>query len=195
MIWQVIEILCNEKQNPIHNATRKLAISGVMVYEFRITKYDPAHRNQHGAYMRDEWTAVVDIGRKFSGVVLTSVEYERVETAYVTAAVEFMHECGVSALFVVGLENYAGIKLQFDEGASLNLIQVGEVVRQVLRGDYWCRLEAGEAFVHIGYDYYMYIRVPMNCPNALAHVQQLGLFPETFCSPYHEQNRRTKSQT
>jgi hypothetical protein len=32
--------------------------------EYRVTKYDPAHRDSTGVYFRDEWTSVSDIGRE-----------------------------------------------------------------------------------------------------------------------------------
>jgi hypothetical protein len=77
------------------------------VFEFRVTKYDPAHRTRRGAYTRDEWTSVSDIGRAFSGVVLTEAEYRRVEDAYTTAGVAYLREAGLPSLAVAGLENHA----------------------------------------------------------------------------------------
>lgn len=64
------------------------------MFVFRVTKYDPAHRDRHGAYTRDDWISVSDIGRAFAGVVLTETEYRRVEDAYTTAAVAFLREAG-----------------------------------------------------------------------------------------------------
>jgi hypothetical protein len=91
------------------------------VFEFRVTKYDPAHRDARGAYTRDEWTAVSDIGRAFGGVVLTEPEYRRVEDAYVTAAVAFLREAEVPSLAVAGLENHAAVPLPFAEGYSFTV--------------------------------------------------------------------------
>ena len=70
--------------------------------EFRVTKHDPAHRDRHGAYRREEWTSSSDIGRESAGAVLAESEYQRVEDAYV--AVEFLREAGVPARSVAGLE-------------------------------------------------------------------------------------------
>lgn len=175
------------------------AAEGLRVFEFRVTKYDPAHRDHRGAYTRDEWIAASDIGQVFAGVVLSEAEYRSVEDAYVTAAVTFLREAGVLSLTVAGLENHAGVHLPFAEGASLGLAQIGEVVRQLLRAEFWCRLESARAFVHVGYDYYMYVGVPVACPGAVALARQLGLFPEPFESPYREQRHsepisRNKSQ-
>ncbi|AWM35889.1 hypothetical protein GobsT_63800 [Gemmata obscuriglobus] len=156
------------------------------MFEFRVTKYDPAHRDSRGAYTRDEWIAVSDIGQAFGGVVLTEAEYRRVEDAYVAAAIAFLREAGVEALSVAGLENHARVPLPFADGSSLGLAEAGGVVRRLLRAEFWCRLEGAGAFVHVGYDYYMYVGVPVACPGAVADARQLGLFPEPFRSPYHE---------
>jgi hypothetical protein len=146
--------------------------------------YDPAYRDRRGAYTRDEWTSVGDIGRVFAGVILTEPEYKRIENAYAEAAIAFLTEAGISTLAVAGLENHAAARLSFAEGSPLELAEVGEVVRRVLREEFWCRLEGAGAFVHIGYDYYMYVSVPGPCSNAAALSRDLGLFVEPFASPY-----------
>jgi hypothetical protein len=159
------------------------------VFEFRVTKYDPAHRNHRGMYTRDEWTSAGDIGRPFGGVVLTEAAYRQVEDAYATVAVAFLREAEVPSLAVAGLENHAAVPLPFAEGSALGLAEVGEVIRRVLREEFWCRLEGAEAFVHVGRDYYMYVGVPRPCPDAEGSARQLGLFVEPFRSPYREQRQ------
>jgi hypothetical protein len=156
------------------------------VFEFRVTKYDPAHRDARGAYTRDEWTAVCDIGRTFNGVMLTEAEYQRVEDAYAATAIAFMREAGAPSLTVSGLENHAGLALPFENGTVLALTEAAEVVRRVLREEFWCRLERAGAFIHLGWDFYMYIGASGPCPCAAALARQLGLFVEPFQSPYHE---------
>lgn len=155
------------------------------MFEYRVTKYDPDLRDGV-AYLRDEWTSFSDIGQSFNGVVHTESEYQRVEDAYATAAVAFLREAGVVSLSVCGLENHNTIPLTIREGSALSLAQIGRVVRRILREHFWCRLEGVRAFVHIGWDYYMYIGVPVLCPGAISLARQLGLFPESFRSPYRE---------
>ena len=46
-------------------------------FQFRVTKYDPRFRDPSGAYMREEWTAVSDIGRTFGGVTLLPTSQRR----------------------------------------------------------------------------------------------------------------------
>src|SRR6516225_9224123 len=109
------------------------ASGGRAVFEFRVTKYDPAHRDARGAYTRDEWTSVGDIGRTVAGAVLTESEYQRVEDAYTAAAVAYLREAGLAAVMVSGLENYASASLPFAEGSRLGLSEAGAVVRRLLR--------------------------------------------------------------
>lgn len=156
--------------------------------EFRVTKYDPIHRDARGHYKRDEWTSASDIGKTFAGVVLTEAEYQRVEDAYATVAVAFIQEAEVHSLAVDGLENNADVLVPFSEGSLLGLEVIGSVVRRMLREEFWCRLEGAGAFVHIGRDYYMYIGVPYPCPDEQMLAQKLGLFVEPFASPYIEQS-------
>jgi hypothetical protein len=158
---------------------------GNAVFEYRVTKYDPARRDASGAYTRDEWTSVSDLGRAFGGAALTRAEYERVEDAYAAAALAFLREGGVPGLSVAGLENPFAAKLDLTDGSSLSLERAAHVLRRVLREEFWCRLEGAGGFVHVGYDYYMYVGVPRRCPAAEQAARGLGLFPEQFRSPYH----------
>ena len=156
--------------------------------EYRITKYDPSFRKPAGAYTREEWISVNDVGRSFAGVTLTREEYERVEGAYVEAAIAFLREAGVYALTVEGLENQRGQVLNFREGSLLPLEQVGDVLRRILREEFWCRLNGVGGFVHVGWDFYMYVGVRCPCPAAQVRATELGLYVEEFSSPYNEQS-------
>jgi hypothetical protein len=49
------------------------------VNEYRVTKYNPAFRDQSDAYTKAEWTCFKDIGRTYSGVLLTAEEYQGVD--------------------------------------------------------------------------------------------------------------------
>jgi hypothetical protein len=80
------------------------------VNEYRVTKYNPAFRNDYGPnagagwnpavridaapFTKFEWTTFKEIGETFSGVVFTREEYDRVEDAYVQAAGAFLRESG-----------------------------------------------------------------------------------------------------
>jgi hypothetical protein len=152
--------------------------------EYRVTKYDPALRDAHGAYIADEWILFKQIGSVFGGVVLTEGEYLRVEQAYINSAIAFIREGGLNSLTVEGIENHKRLALEFGEGSVLSLDRIGDVIRQMLREELWCRLEGQGGFVHIGWDYYMYIGVPHRCPKAELLTEGLGLYPERLSSPY-----------
>jgi hypothetical protein len=152
--------------------------------EYQITKYDPMLRDATGANTREEWTSFSDIGRSFGGIVLTQLEYRRVEDAYVAVALSFLRESGQISLTVRGLENKCNYPLEFGEGSILGLEQLGSVIRLVLREKCWCRLEGPDCYLHFGWDYYMYAGLPGPCPASQELAKQLGVFLEEFSSPY-----------
>ncbi len=157
--------------------------------EYCVTKYDPIFRDSKGVYSREEWTSATDIGRSFGGSVLTREQYQRVEDAYVAVAMSFLCESGLSSLVVEGLENSSAHRLPFGEGSALALEQLAEVIRRMLREEFWCRLEGTAGFVHIGWNYYMYVGVPSLCPKSQELARRYGLFVERVCSPYtHERS-------
>ncbi len=152
--------------------------------EYRVTKYNPSLRDARGGYPADDWILFRQIGCSFGGVVLTEGEYLRVEQAYINSATAFLREGGLDSLMVEALENHKRLALDFCEGSILSLEAAGDVIRQMLREELWCRLEGTGGFVHIGWDYYMYIGVPHRCPNADLLAEGLGLYPELSSSPY-----------
>ena len=46
--------------------------------------------------------------------------------------------------------------------------------RQMLRGESWCRMEAVGGFIHVGYDYYMYLGVERLCSEAVKLAARVG---------------------
>lgn len=154
------------------------------MHEYRVTKYNPSFRDASGAYTRDEWTSFNDIGRSFDGVSLTRETYEQVEGAYVAAAVAFLCESSVPHLVVRGLENKRRHAIAIREGESLPIEKLADVPRSVLRDESWCRFEGNDAFVHVGWDYYMYVGVPRPCPATRQKATELGLYVEDLTSPY-----------
>lgn len=157
---------------------------------YKITKYDPSLYGPGGRYMKDTWTSVSDIGKLFGGTTLTAEEYENVESKYLTAVALFAEVASIDRLRVCGLEIHddsSGRGLA--DGQYVSLPQAIEIYRQMLREEQiWCRLEEEDKFyVHIGYDYYMYlgVSVEIDVREAVRSVRQLGLFvAENWLSPY-----------
>jgi len=153
------------------------------MFEYRVTKYDPAVRQAKGTYA--EWTSVSHIGTVFNGKVLSQAAYEGVETAYIAVALAFLREVGVSSVQIRGLENHNHVSFSHEEGDFLALTDALELMTRILREEIWCRLESSEAFVHFGYDYYMYVGVSSACPKSERLAADAGLFVELMPSPYH----------
>jgi hypothetical protein len=154
------------------------------MHYFRVTKYDPAFRTAAGAYAKDEWTSFSDVGRSFCGLTLSREEYLRVESAYVEAAASFLAEDQAPELRVVGLEIRGDHPSAPVEGSLVAQGDLAAVCRSILRGEFWCKLEADGRFVHFGWDYYMYLGVTRPCERAISKAKSLGLFVEDFASPY-----------
>jgi hypothetical protein len=184
MCNRIPDIFAARPKDVVCDYNARHVTGGGQVNEYRVTKYNPAFRGPGGAYTKDEWTSVRDVGRSFAGEVLTREEYERVENAYVGSALAFLGEAGLTSLSIEGPENTRVESLVFRNGSILSLDEVREAIRRVLREEFWCRLEGVDGFVHFGWDYYMYIGVPHPCPTARERTVELGLYVEEFASPY-----------
>ncbi|MFJ3222190.1 RNA-binding protein [Streptomyces sp. NPDC086783] len=161
-------------------------------YSYRVTKYNPADRDEHGSYIGSEDT-VSDHGE--------------VEAAYLQAVAAFAEDTGIGRLAVrepgvpslvhFGLEppiegfGLTGLfhrgMADFHDGAEVPLDIALELVRAMLRDNgAWCRLEVEDTFAaHVGWDQYLYISSNRPCARALARTRELGLFAEPIGgSPY-----------
>ncbi|MBK3575017.1 S1 RNA-binding domain-containing protein [Streptomyces sp. MBT65] len=161
-------------------------------FVYRITKYDPADRDERGHY---------------TGAEDTVSDHGPVEEAYLAAIAAFAEAAGIDRLEIrepqIGGFVHFGLEPQVDGYGLTGLFPAGpagfhdgalvpigvglELVRAMLRDNgAWCRLEAGGAFaVHVGWDQYLYIGSKLPCEPALARTRTLGLFPERVdASPY-----------
>jgi hypothetical protein len=154
------------------------------MFEYRVTKYDPVHRDAGGHYRRDEWTMFSQVGRSFGGVRFTVEEYHRVEDAYVATALSFWRESGSPAVAVLGLSNPGGVDAPAHRSTVKDEGALADVMRRILRDEFWCRLESDSFFLHFGWDYYMYVGVCTSCSTSHAVATESGLFVEEFPSPY-----------
>ncbi|MFC8838667.1 RNA-binding protein [Streptomyces griseoincarnatus] len=158
----------------------------------RITKYDPADRDEHGSYQGPE-EAVSDHGP--------------VEAAYLEAISAFAEAAGIDRLEIrepsvagrVHLGAQPAVKghslgglfpadlAGYHDGAEVSLAVSLELIRVMLREQgAWCRLETGDVFaVHVGWDQYVYVSSDQPCTDAVARTRELGLFAEPLAaSPY-----------
>ncbi|MFB7312556.1 RNA-binding protein [Streptomyces sp. NPDC056192] len=158
----------------------------------RITKYDPADRDEHGHYAGAE-EAVSDHGLVEAAYLAaiaafaeaSGIDRLEIREPAVTGFVHFGVEPsdgrhGLGGLFPPDLSGY-------HDGAEVSLPVALELVRGMLRDQgAWCRLEAGDVFtVHVGWDQYVYVGSDRLCADAVARTRELGLFPEPMAtSPY-----------
>jgi hypothetical protein len=149
------------------------------MYEYQVTKYDPAFRDENGKYTREDWISFVQVGE-----LVSFDEYARVERAYIEIALAFLQEANVGELQVRGLEDSKKMSASLIEGKQLNLQELESAFRSVLREEVWCRFEGKSAFVHFGWDYYMYLGVSDDCLGSRSMANKAGLFVEEFQSPY-----------
>lgn len=76
----------------------------INIYSWRVSKYNPKHRNEFGHYLKNDWTSFSDIGKVFNGEKLTYYDYFRVESNYVKVVASFMEFLKLKKLKVLNLE-------------------------------------------------------------------------------------------
>jgi hypothetical protein len=154
--------------------------------QLRVTKYDPALRDERGAFTGDDWTSVSDVGDTFGEVPLTLHRYLDVESRHLQVIAAFLTEAGIDGTTVRGSEPYDA-RWWPEEGERLSVLESVDVVREMLRERGFCRLD-GEAgvYVHVGYDYYLYLGGDVPCQRTKEVAAEAGLFIDSgFVSPYH----------
>ncbi len=150
----------------------------------RMCKFDPALRHPNGAFGGDDWTSISDVGKPFGGVELTLEEYLRVEQVHLDVVRELLAAAGVQSLHVEEVEYHGPGEAPMQEGQVVGLDAIPEVLRPVLREEAWCRLEGPGAFVHVGYDYYLWIGVPTFNEALRDSARARGIFLEDAEDPW-----------
>ena len=172
---------------------------------WRITKYNPAYRDENHKYMNCEWTSISDRGKSFDGKKLSASDYIAVENSYIEAVLIFMNRLEITSLTVKKLEKtdnsfklqkpsnlYSAEMIKFYNSIENNIVigkrEIQYLCRLVLREHLWCKLEENKTmFVHFGYDYYMYIGSNKRFKGIINTIANTGLFIEEFESPYDEE--------
>ncbi|WP_181786216.1 S1 RNA-binding domain-containing protein [Streptomyces phytophilus] len=161
-------------------------------YVYRVTKYDPADRDDHGCYTgsEDVFSDHGEVEAAYLHAIAalagdTGVDHLTVREPQVPSFVHFGVEPTVDGYGLNGL--FPAGPTGFHDGAEVPLETALELVRAMLRDNgAWCRLEADGTFaVHVGWDQYVYVGSSRPCEEALARTRALGLFPERLdASPY-----------
>lgn len=150
---------------------------------YRISKYNPLYRCA-GRYLKDEWTDFSDIGKIFEGNVLTEQEYLSVEQNYISCLVDILRLADVDVLSITALECYEDVPWKNQQRVSIEIMP--ELFQNCLRNKCWCKLEEQKAYIHFGYDYYVYIGSVLSCDLIEKMCKKYSLFCNKQESPYEE---------
>lgn len=172
------------------------------MYKYRITKYNPQFRNDEGIYLKEDWTAISDIGKVFNGKELTIESYKKTEDSYISVIRLIMEYLNVPYLTVTDvirsfpLEMFKNLISDYHELYSKEMIEYysSEKNNDTLEKEYidvFCRLLLREDIgskifynrkmkIFIGYDYLMSIHTSKSLDSMISLIEELGLYVEDF---------------
>jgi len=160
-----------------------------MRHEYRVTKYNPKFRNALGPYKPVEWTFFAQVGKRVGGRVLTMAQYLRTEAKYLQVLEAMLREADIRELEARGFRAKSRRPARV-RARTVTVSQAIRLARLALRE----RLDGilvvpWRAYVHFGWDYYLYVGLSRPTPEALGVARSLGLFVERCPSP-HQRRRR-----
>ncbi|MBE6091130.1 MAG: hypothetical protein E7206_24505 [Clostridium beijerinckii] len=174
------------------------------MYKYRISKYNPSYRDNDGRYLKEEWTAISDIGKAFDGVKLSIEEYKKIEDSYIKVIQLIMNYVGVQFLTIDKVvRSFSNEKFEelfiATEYRHLYTSEILDIYHRVRdkenldkeRIDQFCRLLLREDIgakifyqnkikVFIGYDYLMGIHTSKSLEKLIPEIEELGLYVEEF---------------
>ncbi|MEK4565518.1 hypothetical protein MKX54_12640 [Alkalihalobacillus sp. FSL R5-0424] len=178
--------------------------------KYRVTKYNPANRDQYGIYTdQEEWISYHDIGKQQgkSGL-LTVEEYVHIEQLYVEAIVRFMKLHSIESLRVTKLERYEDFVQHFDSRTTpemkrlfssvkdkdqLSIPEIKSFAKLILRELLWAQLEMDECMmVSFGFDYYMYLYSDEPIHSFKRRMESRGLFVERMPDDVQEEDEENE---
>lgn len=170
------------------------------MYKYNISKYNPVFRNCDGRYLKEDWTAISDIGKVFDGIELMVEDYIKIENAYIKAIEIIMDYIELSSLKVCDVRKSFEFDI-FNEIISnrkviytddiLETYKCAEKIKTLNLGevDLFCRLMLREDIgakvfyprklkVFICYDYLMGINCSKSIEKIIPQIENLGLYVE-----------------
>lgn len=145
-----------------------------MKYSYKITKYNPSYSKE---IIREEWTSYHDIGKSVS-----MEEYLLIENEYIESVIGICKCIKTKFLKIKDLEIYND-SLDLVENKKIEIPELKDILRLVLREELWCKLVSKECQFHFGYDYYMYFVSSEDYTSCLKNISEM-LYIEKFRSPY-----------
>lgn len=167
------------------------------MFGYRITKYNPKNRNEHGYYQKEDWIGVSDIGKTFCKKKLTLQKYLQVEDAYAQAIITIMDYLKLESLT---LKNFVKLRIFHPELLNQEMLNVYNnsynneqidktkvhlLTKLSLREEIASTFESNDMFVAFDYDYYMVIATSKEIPDAIRiKIEKSGLFVEDVPNSY-----------
>lgn len=170
------------------------------MYKYEITKYNPIFRDENRRYLKEDWTAIGDIGKSFGGELLTIDGYKKVEDSYIEVIILVMEYLEIPFLLINNVgrsfsyDRFMEIRKNFRELYSQDILGIytnAKDLDKLDKGgvDSFCRLLLREDIgsevyyprrmkVFIGYDYLMGIHTSKSIDSLIPSIEQLGLFVE-----------------
>jgi len=170
--------------------------------KYNISKYNPEFKDNFGRYLKEDWTAISDIGKAFDGKVLSSEDYFEMESNYIKAVYEILDFFNLKSLNVQDVRksfkydrfmefinerkvayNEDLIKL-YNNLESIKVLEYQEIglfCRLLLREDIGAKLFYPRKIkIFICYDYLLGIYSNRSIEKVIPRIIDLGLFVEEF---------------
>ncbi|PHZ84767.1 DUF7683 domain-containing protein [Paremcibacter congregatus] len=175
--------------------------------QYCITKYDKSKRDKNGTYPDDcdQWTESCDVGRHINGKKVQLRDYFRVEDRYIKAALALFDYADLPYLRLTNahLHDYqmeilrkknkhfhelSFSSIDFREDAIICRDEIPTVLKMIFRNLGEAKLEfQGKFFIHIGWDFYMYIGAHVSNNSLIEKIEEDGLYVLEWDSPYTPQ--------
>jgi len=173
------------------------------MYKYRITKYNPSFRDDNGAYLKDDWISISEIGETFDAGELTLDEYKKTEDGYIKAIQLIMDYLSVPYLIITNVDIpdpsdeifqkrikkfrqfYTDEMLEYYSIAKnndkVNKEKVDFHCRFMLREDIYSNVHYPRKMkVFIAYDYLMGIHTSKSLEPIFPLLKETGLYIEDF---------------
>jgi len=163
---------------------------------YRVTKYNPAYRNEKGWYMRDDWTDYSEVVK--TGAKREYDEYKKIEDLYIHYLQIGLQSAADKTFVVSGLERYkAEIKKYVDRLQDCNkellfkiknnykcsITEVLDIARLILRILVWCTFDSTSSYIDFSYEYYMFVGGVYYDESTIKEAALNGIYIEEMDSP------------
>ncbi|WP_058302442.1 hypothetical protein [Gorillibacterium timonense] len=170
------------------------------MYKYEISKYNPSFRNEKRKYLKEDWTAIGDIGKSFEGELLTINSYKIVEDRYIEVINLVMEYLEIPILSINNVrrsfsfdrfleirknhrnlysQDMLGIYTQAKDLDKLDKEKLDSFCRLLLREDIGSEVYFPRRMkVFIGYDFLMGIQTSKSIESLIPSIEQIGLFVE-----------------